>query len=53
MTHYSIQPRAIKCIKGYGFLPLARHLSDKYLRKIWDTATKTGLVVVQLKQQEN
>ena len=32
-----------KYVKGYGFLTFARNLSNKYGKKLLDTATKTGL----------
>ena len=35
--------RTGKCAKGYGFLSFARKFSDKYGKKIMDTATKTGI----------
>ena len=40
---YSIQIRMKKLIKGYGFLPFARYLSNKYGKQLLDTAAKTGL----------
>ena len=43
MTCYSIQPRIRKYITGYGFLSFVRNLSNKYGKKSFDTATKTGL----------
>ena len=39
MTRYSIEART----KRYGFLLFARNLSNKYLKNLTDTATKTGL----------
>ena len=33
MTRYSIEPRARKCVKGYGFLSFAR----KYEKQLLDT----------------
>ena len=47
MTHYSIEPRSKKYFKGYGFLLLARNLSNKYGKILLDTATKTRLDVVK------
>ena len=35
MTQYSMEPRARKFIKGYGFLSLARNLSNKYKINYW------------------
>ena len=40
---YSTEPRFRKCVKGYGFLSFARKFSDKYGKKLMDTATKTGI----------
>ena len=39
----SIEPRARKYVKGYGFLLFARNLCNKYGKKLLDTATKTQL----------
>ena len=43
MTRYSIEPRTTKYVKGYRLLSLVRNLSNKYGRKLWDTAAKTGV----------
>ena len=43
MMKYSIEPRFIKYVKGYGFLSFARKFSDKYGKNLMDTATKTGM----------
>ena len=40
---YSTEPKFRKYIKGYGFLSFARKFGDKYLKKVMDTATKTGI----------
>ena len=40
---YSSEPKFRKYIKGYGFLSFARTFSDKYGKKLMDTATKTGI----------
>ena len=40
---YSIEPRTRKYVKEYEFLSFERNLSDKYGKKLLDTATKTGL----------
>ena len=63
MTRYSIEPRAKKCVKGYGFLSFARNLSSKYGKILLDTATKIrpdatktaskNVVYKTMKQQEN
>ena len=39
---YSTEPRFRKYVKGYGSLSLARTFGDKYVKKLMDTATKTG-----------
>ena len=40
---YSTEPRIRKYVKGYGFLSFAIKFGDKYVKKIIDTATKTGV----------
>ena len=40
---YSTEPRFRKYVKCYGFLSLARKFSDKYGKKLIETATKTGI----------
>ena len=42
MTPYSTKPRTRKYVEGYGILSFARNLSDKYGKKLLDTATNTG-----------
>ena len=42
MTHYSIEPRTRKYVKGYEYLSFARNLSKKFENQLLDTATKTG-----------
>ena len=39
---YSIEPRERRYIKGYGFLSFARNFSNKYGKKLMNTAIKTG-----------
>ena len=34
MTHYPIELRTRKYVKGYGFFSFARNLSNKYEKKI-------------------
>ena len=43
MTRYSIKPSARKYVKGYSFLSFPRNISNKYGKKLLNTATKTGL----------
>ena len=40
---YSTKPRFRKYVKGYDFLSLARKFSNKYGKKLMDTATKTEI----------
>ena len=43
MARYSTEPKTKKYVKGYGYLSFARNLSNKYGKRLLDTATKTGL----------
>ena len=36
---YSTEPKFRKYVKGYGLLSFARKISDKYGKKLMDTAT--------------
>ena len=40
---YPTEPKFSNHVKGYGFLSFARTFSDKYGKKLMDTATKTGI----------
>ena len=40
---YSKEPKYRKYVKGYRFLSFARRFSDKYGKRLMDTATKTGI----------
>ena len=40
---YSIEPKFSKYVKGYGFLSFAKKFSNKYGKKLMDTATKTEI----------
>ena len=40
---YSTKPKYRKYVKGYGFLSFARKFSDKFGKKLMDTAAKTGI----------
>ena len=40
--HYSIEPRERRYVKGYGFLSFARNFGNKYVKKLMNTAIKTG-----------
>ena len=37
------EPKYWKNIKVYGFLLFAKKIGDKYVKKLMDTATKTGI----------
>ena len=39
---YSIEPRDRAYVKGYGFMSFARSISNKYGKKLVDTATKSA-----------
>ena len=40
---YSTEPNYRKYVEGYGFLSFARKFGDKYVKKLMDAATKTGI----------
>ena len=40
---YSTKPKFRRYFKGYSFLSFARKFSDKYGKKLMDTATKKGI----------
>ena len=40
--HYSIEPRERRYIKGCGFLSFAKNFTNKYGKKLMNTAIKTG-----------
>ena len=44
---YATEPKYRKYVKGYDFLSFARKFSDKYSKKLMDTATKTGIEAVK------
>ena len=39
---YSVEPRDGVCAKGYGFMSFARSMSNKYGKKLVDTAKKSA-----------
>ena len=39
---YSIEPREKRYIKGYGFSSFAKKFSNRYGKKLMNTAIKTG-----------
>ena len=40
---YSTETKRRKYVKGDGFLSIAGRFSDKCVKKLMDTATKTGI----------
>ena len=44
---YSIEPKYRKYFQGYGFLPFAGELGDKYGKKLMHTPTKTGIAAAK------
>ena len=40
---YQLEPKYRKYVQGYDFLSFARKFRDKYVKKLMDTATKTGI----------
>ena len=40
---YSTKSTFIKYVRGYGFLSFSRKHGGKYVKKLMDTATKTGI----------
>ena len=40
---YSVEPKFRKYVKGYGFLSFPKKISNKYGKKLMDTATKAGI----------
>ena len=40
---YSTEPKFGRDVKEYSFLLLARKFGDKYVKKLMDTATETGI----------
>ena len=40
---YSTKPRFRKYVKGYGFLPFAKKIGNKYSKTLMDTASKTAI----------
>ena len=39
---YSIEPRERRYVKVYGFMSFARNFGNKYVKKLMNTAIKTG-----------
>ena len=49
---YSTEPRFRKYVKGYGFFSFARKFSNKYGKKLVDTATKAGIDATKMASKE-
>ena len=49
---YSIEPRDRVYVKGYGFMSFARSMSNKYGKKLVDTAKKSATDAIKLLQKE-
>ena len=45
---YSIEPRDILYVKGYGFMSFAGSMSNKYGKKLVDTAKKSATDAIKL-----
>ena len=43
---YSVEPRERRYIKGYGFLSFARNFSNKYGKKLMNTAIKQVQILI-------
>ena len=39
---YSVEPKERRYVKGYGILPFAKNFSNKYGKRLMNTAIKTG-----------
>ena len=44
---YSIEPRDRVYVKGYGFMSFARSMSNKYGKKLVDTAKKSATAAIK------
>ena len=44
---YSLEPRDIIYVKGYGFMFFARSMSNKYRKKLVDTAKKSATDAIE------
>ena len=50
---YSIEPRERRYIKEYGLLSFAKNFSNKYGKKLTDTAIKTGKDFATIADKKN
>ena len=44
---YSVEPRDRVYVKGYGFMPFAKSMSNKYGKKLVDTAKKSAIDAIK------
>ena len=49
---YSLEPRDRIYVKGYGFMSFARSMSNKYGKKLVDTAKKSATDAIKLLLKE-
>ena len=49
---YSIEPRNRIYVKGYGFMSFARSMSNKYGKKLVDTAKKSATDAIKMLLKE-
>ena len=49
---YSIEPRGRVYVKGYGFMSFTRSMSNKYGKKIVDTAKKSATDAIKTASKE-
>ena len=47
MGKYNKKPKYRKYVEGYGFLSFGRKFSNKYGKKLMNTATNTGMDTVK------
>ena len=45
---YSIEPRNRVYVKGYGFMTFAKNMSNKYRKKLVDTAKKSATDAIKI-----
>ena len=45
---YSLEPRDWVCVKGYGFISFARSMSNRYWKKLLDTAKKSATDAIKI-----
>ena len=45
---YSLEPRDIVYVEGYGFISFARSMSNRYWKKLLDTAKKSATDAIKI-----